>query len=121
MTPSQVRYQAAPRSDTSEGVWQRITAFGAASVAPWYAVGMALNKLRFHNILVGDMGAPSAAAEELADVVDAASSDAATKADLAAAEARLGEQVWRVGFYLAGLLVAIGGILIGLLVAFGGG
>ena len=47
---------------------------------------MALNRLRFHNILVQDMEAPSAAATELAELVDEAVGDGkdnlATKPDL---------------------------------------
>ena len=43
---------------------------------------MALNRLRFHNILVQDMGAPSEAATELAEVVDEATDGLATKSDL---------------------------------------
>ena len=43
---------------------------------------MALNRLRFHNILVQDMGAPSEAATELAEVVDEAADGLATKSDL---------------------------------------
>ena len=50
---------------------------------------MALNKLAFHNVLVRDMDMPSEAAEELADIVDEATDDLATKEDLAAMEARL--------------------------------
>ena len=47
---------------------------------------MALNRLRFHNILVQDMDAPSVAATELAETVDEGITDAtsglATKQDL---------------------------------------
>ena len=47
---------------------------------------MALNRLRFHNILVQDMDAPSTAATELAELVDEAvgdgKDDLASKADL---------------------------------------
>lgn len=43
---------------------------------------MALDRLRFHNILVQEMDAPSDAATELAEVVDESMSDLVTKQDL---------------------------------------
>ena len=87
---------------------------------------MALNKLAFHNILVQEMDAPSSTAEKLADLVDEATDEVATKHDLALTEARLREDVANLKAamrnevnlflkWLVGLGIVLGGALIGLL------
>ena len=89
---------------------------------------MALNKLAFHNILVQELDAPSAAAERLADIVDEATDELATQRDVAVAEARLREDIAKLNAglheeinrllrWLIGLGVVLGGGLIGLLAA----
>ncbi len=57
---------------------------------------MPLDKLRFHNILVHQLNAPSAAAEELATVVDEATSGLATQQQLADLEAKLDARFARI-------------------------
>ena len=93
---------------------------------------MALNRLRFHNILVQDMDAPSVAATELAETVDEGITDAtdnlATQRDIALAEARLREDIAKLNAgmheeinrllrWLIGLGVVLGAGLIGLIAA----
>ncbi len=62
-----------------------------------YRVGMALNRLRFHNILVKEMDAPSDAATELAEVVDEGIEDGreelGTKRDLEILRLRLSTEI----------------------------
>ena len=97
----------------------RLSATGGVSRR--YAAGMALNRLRFHNILVREMGAPSEAAEELAEVVAGATSDLATRDELdtrlAAWEARTRELVWRAVVVIITVLGALGATIIALLIA----
>jgi len=78
---------------------------------------MPLDKLRFHNILVGQMNAPSTAAEELAAVVDAVTDGLATQQQIVNLEVRLREQLWRVAVVVIGVLGAIGAAIIALLIA----
>ena len=78
---------------------------------------MTLNRLRFHNILVREMGAPSEAAEELANVVADASDNLVTKHEHAAAEARIREQIWRATLVVITVMGALGATIIGLLIA----
>ncbi|MCY3923009.1 MAG: hypothetical protein OXG27_11520 [Chloroflexi bacterium] len=90
---------------------------------------MALDKLRFHNILVGEMGAPSEAATELADVVglgiDEATEGLATKQDLQAGlwELRLEllhafkDEMNRLLRWMMAAGITIGGAIIALLIA----
>lgn len=82
---------------------------------------MALNRLRFHNILVQDMDAPSEAATELAEVVDEGieqSKDGlATKHDIDLLRLEI---IGQFNSHLRWLLAAgisIGGAIIGLLIA----
>ena len=89
---------------------------------------MALNKLAFHNVLVQEMDAPSSTAEKLADLVDEANDELATKHDLALTEARLREDIAKLEAnvrneislllkWLIGLGIVLGGALVGLLAA----
>ena len=78
---------------------------------------MALGKLRFRNILVRDMDAPTEAAEELANVVADASDDLVTKPEHAASEARIREQIWRATVVVIGVMGALGATIIALLIA----
>ena len=90
---------------------------------------MALNRLRFHNILVREMDAPSPAATELAEVVDEgiadATDDLATKRDMTTAIDQLRiemqlmfhEEINRQLKWMIGAGITIGGAIIGLLVA----
>ena len=79
---------------------------------------MALDRLRFHNILVREMDAPSPAATELAEVVDegirSSTSDHATKQDV---EHAIDMAINRLLKWMVGAGVIIGGAIIGLLVA----
>ncbi len=109
---------------------------------PAYIVSTVLDKLRFHNILVHQLNAPSAAAEELATVVDDATSGLATQQQLVnleakldarfagidtrfdsvdtrfdSLEARIREQIWRAVVIVIGVLGAMGATIIGLLIA----
>ena len=78
---------------------------------------MALDRLRFHNILVRDLGAPSEAAEELANVVADASDNLVTKHKHEASEARVREQIWRATLVVITVMGALGATIIGLLIA----
>ena len=80
-----------------------------------YLVGMALSRFRF--ILAREMGAPSEAAEELANVVADASDNLVTKHEHAASEARIREQIWRATVVVIGVVGALGATIIGLLIA----
>ena len=86
---------------------------------------MALNRLRFHNILVREMDAPSPAASELAEVVDegiaSSTSDQATKQDVRSAvlemQVMFHEEVNRLLKWVVGAGLTVGAAIIGLLVA----
>jgi len=89
---------------------------------------MALNRLRFHNILVKDMDQPSEAAEELAEVVDEGMGDRTLKsesdhrfelaqADLRVALAQMNERITRFQLAMLTALGAVSAIIIGLLIA----
>ena len=82
---------------------------------------MALNRLRFHNILVQDMDAPSEAATELAEVVDEGIEESkrelATKHDLNLLQPEIIRQFNSHLRWLLTAGVTIGGAIIGLLVA----
>ena len=90
---------------------------------------MALSRLRFHNILVREMDAPSPAATELAEDVDegiaAATGDLVTKGDMTAEMNQLRlemqlmfrDEINRLLKWGVGSGVAIGSAVIGLLVA----
>ena len=79
---------------------------------------MALDRLRFHNILVREMDAPSPAATELAEVADegirSSTSDHATKQDV---EHAIDMAINRLLKWMIGAGITIGGAIIGLLVA----
>ena len=86
---------------------------------------MALNRLRFHNILVQDMGVESEIAERLTDVVTEATEGIVTNQhlsrELELVELRIiaefrGEITRLLKWLLAGALT-IGGAIIGLLIA----
>ena len=83
-----------------------------------YAEIMALDKLRFHNILVRGMGAPSESATDLAETVDSGITDAtrdhATKQDV---EHYIDKAINRLLRWMIGGGIAIGGSIIGLLIA----
>ena len=90
---------------------------------------MALNRLRFHNILVREMNAPSPAASKLAEVVDegiaAATGDLVTKRNMTTEMNQLRlemqlmfrDEIDRLLKWGVGSGVAIGSAVIGLLVA----
>ena len=82
---------------------------------------MALDRLRFHNILVQEMGAPSAAASELADAIDSGFSDVATKQDLLVLRLELQnafkDEMNRLLRWLIAGAFTIGGAIIALLIA----
>ena len=88
---------------------------------------MALDKLRFHNILVQKMDVPSEAAEELADVLDDGLVSQAEidllRSEMKAFEARIRELIWRVTLILVGAMATgfsiLGAIGIALLVRSG--
>ena len=83
-----------------------------------YAERMAFDRLRFHNILVRGMNAPSTAATELAEIVDegitTATDGLATKRDV---EHAISKEVNRLLRWLVATGVTIGGAIIALLVA----
>lgn len=84
---------------------------------------MALDRLRFHNILVQEMSAPTATAERLAEVIAQATDEAVTdeqfqtRMDLT--EARLladhRAEINRLLKWMVGLGIAVGGGLIAVL------
>ncbi len=82
---------------------------------------MALNRLRFHNILVQEMDAPSEAATELAEVVDEgieqSKNDLATKHDLDLLRLEIIRQFNNHLRWLLAAGISIGGAIIGLLIA----
>ena len=90
---------------------------------------MALNRLRFHNILVREMDAPSPAASELAEVVDegiaAATGDLVTKRNMTTEmnqprlemQLMFRDEINRLLKWGVGSGVAIGSAVISLLVA----
>jgi len=89
---------------------------------------MPLDKLRFQNILADQMNAPSAAAEELAAVVDAATDGFATQQQVTNLEVKMGarfdsleaqlrEQLWRAVVVVIGVLGVLGAAIIALLIA----
>ena len=79
---------------------------------------MALDRLRFHNILVHEMDAPSETATELAEVVDdgikRATNDLATKRDV---EHAIANEVNRLLRWMVAIGATIGGTIIALLIA----
>ncbi len=79
---------------------------------------MALDRLRFHNILVREMDAPSATATELAEVVDdgieRATNDLATRRDV---EHAITNEVNRLLRWMVAIGATIGGTIIALLIA----
>ena len=78
---------------------------------------MALGRLRFHNILVREMDAPSVAATELAEIVDegieSSTAGLATRQDV---ELVIERQVNRLLRWMIGIGAVIGGAIIGLLI-----
>ena len=93
---------------------------------------MAINRLRFHNILVQDMGAPSRSATELAELVDEgieASTDtlvtehafreemSSFRVEMASFRAEMMAEINRLLKWLMVAGVTIGGSIIALLIA----
>ena len=78
---------------------------------------MALDRLRFHNVLVREMDAPSVVATELAEVVDEGIEEStaglATRQDV---ELVIERQVNRLLRWMIGIGAVIGGAIIGLLI-----
>ena len=82
---------------------------------------MALDRLRFHNILVQEMGAPSEAAADLAAAIDDGFSDVATKQDVLVLRLELQnafkDEMNRLLRWLIAGGFTIGGVIIALLIA----
>jgi len=89
---------------------------------------MALNRLRFHNILVKDMGQPSEAAEELAEVVDEGMREHALRietdqkfelliAEMRVMRAEINERITRMQLALLTALGVATATIVGLLIA----
>ncbi len=96
---------------------------------------MALDKLRFHNIMVRDMDQPFEAAEELAEVIDEGMQDRAEqrdtdhrfslmlaevraiRADMRAMQAEIYERITRMQLALVAAIGLVGATSIALLIA----
>ncbi len=85
---------------------------------------MALNKMRFHNILVRKMDIPSDVAEELAEIVDDANDDLAPRSEfellrseIRAELAEIRELIWRVTLILVGAMTMGFSVLAGIGIA----
>ena len=85
---------------------------------------MALNKMRFHNILVRKMDIPSDVAEELAEIVDDANDDLAPRSEfellrseIRAELAEIRELIWRVTLILVGTMTMGFSVLAGIGIA----
>ena len=85
---------------------------------------MALNKMRFHNVLVRKMDMPSDVAEELAEIVDDANNDLAPRSEfellrseIRADLAEIRELIWRVTLILVGAMTMGFSVLAGIGIA----
>lgn len=85
---------------------------------------MALNKMRFHNVLVRKMDIPSDVAEELAEIVDDANNDLAPRSEfellrseIRADLAEIRELIWRVTLILVGAMTMGFSVLAGIGIA----
>ncbi len=85
---------------------------------------MALNKMRFHNVLVRKMDIPSDVAEELAEIVDNANDDLAPRSEfellrseIRAELAEIRELIWRVTLILVGAMTMGFSVLAGIGIA----